>query len=122
MRDAKALAPVLVANGGEAEAIPWVKSKADVDEMLMKMKNWSLTAAWVKQVPRRRFGAFSRGGKSHACNGSHVLPQPSRRHFGRTRATRLCCRLRPDGPGEGCARCAGLRRQLPHVRRRRRLG
>jgi hypothetical protein len=36
MRDAKAFAPVLVANGGEAEATPWVKSKADVDGMLMK--------------------------------------------------------------------------------------
>ena len=36
MRDAKAFAPVLVANGGEAEATPWGKSKADVDEMLMK--------------------------------------------------------------------------------------
>ena len=40
MRDAQAFAPVLVANGGEAEATPWVKSKADVAEMLMKMKNW----------------------------------------------------------------------------------
>ena len=38
MRDAKAFAPVLVANGGEAEATPWVKSKAGVDEMLMKKK------------------------------------------------------------------------------------
>jgi hypothetical protein len=32
MRPAQAFAPVLVANGGEAEATPWVKSKADDDE------------------------------------------------------------------------------------------
>jgi hypothetical protein len=38
MRHAKAVAPVLVANGGDAEATPWMKSKADVDEMLIKRK------------------------------------------------------------------------------------
>ncbi len=44
----------------------------------------SQTVTSTDQVPRWRSGDLSRGGRSHACNGSHVLPQPSRRRCGRT--------------------------------------
>ena len=45
MGPAQAFAPVLVANGGEAKATPWVKSNADV-EMLMKMKTGQSLELW----------------------------------------------------------------------------